>query len=137
MRMGRRVTPLLAKAMRSAESAQTLFADEDYDGACDRAYYAMFNSARAMLVIENKLALLETKSHASILRLFSEVFVRSGRVPQDFGRNFSTVQRLRAKADYAPVMASREDAEAAIESMAAMLRFAGGYIEQREDRPDD
>ena len=135
--MGCLVTPLFTKAVRSAESAQTLFADDDYDGACDRAYYAMFNAARAMLVIESRLALVDTKSHASILRLFSEVFVRSGRAPQDFGRNFSTVQRLRAKADYAPVMATREDAAAAIESMTAMLRFAGEYIERRENTSND
>ena len=130
------MTPLFKKALRSGESARKLLADEDYDGACDRSYYAMFNAARALLLLENAITLGETKSHASILRMFSETFVRPGLAPREFGRNFSTVQALRAKADYAAVGASREDAEAAVVSMTAMLHFASEYFERKEKRRD-
>jgi uncharacterized protein (UPF0332 family) len=41
---------LMAKAMQAAESAQALLDREDADGACNRAYYAMFEAARAALL---------------------------------------------------------------------------------------
>lgn len=40
---------LMAKAIRAAASAKILLDTGDIDGACDRAYYAMFNAARAAL----------------------------------------------------------------------------------------
>jgi uncharacterized protein (UPF0332 family) len=41
---------LIAKAIRAAESAHALLKLEDADGACNRAYYAMFEAARAALL---------------------------------------------------------------------------------------
>ena len=41
---------LMAKAVRAAESARILLDTGDKEGACDRAYYAMFNAARAALL---------------------------------------------------------------------------------------
>lgn len=40
---------LLAKAVRAAASAQVLLDIGDLDGACNRAYYAMYDAARAAL----------------------------------------------------------------------------------------
>ncbi|WP_295439099.1 HEPN domain-containing protein [uncultured Thiodictyon sp.] len=37
----------LAKARRALASARLLLADGDLDGACNRAYYAMFDAAQA------------------------------------------------------------------------------------------
>lgn len=38
---------LMAKSRRALESARFLLAANDPDGACNRAYYAMFDAARA------------------------------------------------------------------------------------------
>ena len=38
---------LLAKAIQAAASAKVLLDTGDADGACNRAYYAMFDAARA------------------------------------------------------------------------------------------
>jgi len=40
---------LIRKARRAVESAQLLYEADDVDGACSRAYYAMFDAARAAL----------------------------------------------------------------------------------------
>jgi uncharacterized protein (UPF0332 family) len=37
----------MAKSLRALASAQALIDLGDFDGACDRAYLAMFNAARA------------------------------------------------------------------------------------------
>ncbi len=41
---------LMAKARRVLASSQLLLTEEDADGACNRAYYAMFSAARAVLI---------------------------------------------------------------------------------------
>ena len=41
---------LMAKAMRAVASAEALLGMADTDGACNRAYYAMFDAARAVLL---------------------------------------------------------------------------------------
>jgi uncharacterized protein (UPF0332 family) len=129
------MTLLREKALRAAHSARTLHAEQDYDGACDRAYYAMFNIARALLEDEGALKPDEAKTHGTVLRLFSEVFVLSGRAALELGRGFNFVQRLRAKADYSPVAVTAEESERAILLMEQLLQFATRYPETGKGRP--
>ena len=42
---------LMSKARRALESARFLLSAADPDGACNRAYYAMFDAARAALLV--------------------------------------------------------------------------------------
>jgi uncharacterized protein (UPF0332 family) len=123
------MNPLFRKALRAAESARQLLADEDYDGACDRAYYAMFNSARALLEAEGSLAPKDVKTHSSILRMFSEVFVLSNVAARELGRGFNLVQSLRAKADYSRIAVSKDAAIQAVQTMDNMLEFPKGRLE--------
>lgn len=43
---------LITKAQRALASAKLLLGSGDVDGACNRAYYAMFDAARAAPLIE-------------------------------------------------------------------------------------
>lgn len=45
---------LMAKAHRAVASAHNLLQDNDGDGTCNRAYYAMFGAARAALMRSNR-----------------------------------------------------------------------------------
>ena len=45
-----KVQELLEKATQAAASARLLLESGDMDGACNRAYYAMFDAARAVLL---------------------------------------------------------------------------------------
>ena len=45
-----KVQELFEKATRAASSAKLLLDTGDTDGACNRAYYAMFDAARAALL---------------------------------------------------------------------------------------
>jgi uncharacterized protein (UPF0332 family) len=127
------VNPLVRKADTAAKSARRLLADGDCDGACDRAYYAMFNAARALLEAEGKLKPGEAKTHQTILRLFSEAFVLSGRVSRDMGRGLGFVQTLRNEADYARTFVAAEAAHRAVELMEDMLAFATKHLSSTEE----
>lgn len=91
----------MEKAVRAAESAKLLLDSGDKEGACDRAYYAMFNAARAALLasgapVEPEIA----KTHGGLISAFSLHLVKTGRVPVEYGRSLNRVEELRLIADY-------------------------------------
>lgn len=129
------MNPLFVKALRAAKSARRLEADEDYEGACDRAYYAVFNAIRTLLEAEGAVKSDEMKTHSSTLRSFSEVFVRGGRVDKALGSAVYFVQDLRASADYSRAYSTAEEARRAIETMDQLLAFATTYFDERKDSP--
>lgn len=92
---------LMIKAVRAAASAKILLDTGDKEGACDRAYYAMFNAARAALLASN--APLEpdiARTHGGLISAFSLYLVKTGRVPVEHGRALNRVGELRLIADY-------------------------------------
>jgi uncharacterized protein (UPF0332 family) len=92
----------LQKAERALNSAQALLDLGDVDGACNRAYYAMFDAARAALqALPDTNASEAFKTHSGLISAFSLHLVKSGRVPVEFGRSLNRLADLRQVADYA------------------------------------
>lgn len=92
---------LMLKAKRAASSAKILLDSGDVDGACDRAYYAMFNAARAALLVANAPVPEEiAKTHNGLISAFSLHLVKTQRVPIEFGRMLNKIEDLRMIADY-------------------------------------
>lgn len=88
---------LIAKAVKAAASARVLLDTGDTDGACNRAYYAMFDAARAALLIsEHEVG----KTHKGVLSAFSEHLVKNGRLPKEMGRLLKHAETFRYVADY-------------------------------------
>jgi uncharacterized protein (UPF0332 family) len=123
----------LARAMQAARSASRLRDDGDFDAACNRAYYAMFFAIRALYGAEGVAGL--GKTHASLLRAFSQDYVLGGKASRELGRALSLGQTLRSKADYSAESASREDADAAIAAMNDLLAFVRHAIGGQQEEP--
>lgn len=69
----------LAKAIRAATSAKMLLDAGDADGACNRAYYAMFDAARAALLASGAPVEPETaRMHSGLISAFSLHLVKTG-----------------------------------------------------------
>ena len=66
-----------AIAEEAEKEARALFALGLYRGACSRAYYAMFNMARALLLLRGREP-EATKTHRTVIQMFSNEFVRNG-----------------------------------------------------------
>jgi uncharacterized protein (UPF0332 family) len=106
---------LMAKARQAAASAKVLLDTGDADGACNRAYYAMFDAARASLLasgapVEPEIA----KTHSGLISAFSLHLVKTGRVPVELGKALNKVEDLRLVADYKGDPIENEDAEWAV-----------------------
>ncbi len=92
---------LMTKAKRALASSQLLLAEKDTDGACNRAYYAMFDASRAALITSGfeELA-ITTKTHSGLISAFSLRLVKTGQLPKELGRSLNKVEDIRLMADY-------------------------------------
>lgn len=82
-------------------SAQALLKLGDIDGACNRAYYAMFDAARAALLASGAPVRPNIgKTHSGLLNAFSEHLVKNGPFSKETGRFLKRAQEVRLVADY-------------------------------------
>jgi uncharacterized protein (UPF0332 family) len=91
----------MVKAENALTSAKLLSDAGDIDGACNRAYYAMFDAAKAVL-----LATVPTidpqigKTHNGLISAFGLYMVKTGLVSVELGRALNRAQNIRQIADY-------------------------------------
>lgn len=90
---------LLVKAERALSSADLLLNAGDSDGACNRAYYAMFDSARAALLHISP-DFVEVKTHGGLISAFSLHLVKAGHVSVELGKAINATEDMRVAADY-------------------------------------
>jgi uncharacterized protein (UPF0332 family) len=92
---------LMAKAERACSSARALLDLGDVDGACNRAYYAMFDAARAALLASDAPVRPDIgKTHSGLINAFSEHLIKNGAVPKEMGRLLKRAEEIRLVADY-------------------------------------
>ncbi|GAB5098152.1 HEPN domain-containing protein [Caballeronia sp. HLA56] len=95
------VHDLLTKALRASTSAALLLDDGDINGACNRAYYSMFDAARAALLASG--APVDpnvVRTHNGVIAAFGLHLVKTGQVQPDWGRTLNRAQEIRQVADY-------------------------------------
>jgi uncharacterized protein (UPF0332 family) len=116
------VTPeqytLLVWAREDLESARLLAAGGYSRGATSRAYYAMFSTARALLLSRG----LDVSSHAAVIATFGKEFAKSGLVPREAHRRLLDAQDARLSADYAT------DSTIAAEQVQVLLTHAEEFL---------
>jgi uncharacterized protein (UPF0332 family) len=108
------VGSLLAKAAHACASARLLLQSDDLDGACNRAYYAMFHAARAALIAVEAPD-MGGKTHSGLIAAFGLHLVKNGPLPVELGRSFNHVEHVRVIADYRDEAVSAGDVRAVIE----------------------
>jgi uncharacterized protein (UPF0332 family) len=108
-------TAYLAKAVRALEEARIFFAHGHAEGACNRAYYAMFDAAHGALWAKGiEGADNVVKTHNGLVALFGKSLVQTGQVAASLGKALNTVQNFRQIADYQGDPPSLEDTAEAL-----------------------
>lgn len=107
---------LLHKAITALSPAKLLLDAGDSSGACNRAYYAMFDAARAAL-LASKLSddVLTIKTHSALISNFSMKLVKPGLVEIELGKDLNKVEDLRLIGDYKGDPVDNEDATWAVQ----------------------
>lgn len=119
------------RAMEAAQTARRNRDEGDINGAGNRAYYAVFYAIQALFAISD--AAIAVKTHASVIRLFHERFIATGKVPDALARALTGMQNLRSKADYTQPGISPGEAAEAIEAMDDVLEHIGKLLRNREE----
>jgi uncharacterized protein (UPF0332 family) len=127
---------LMSKAVRACDSARVLFELGDVDGACNRAYYAMFDSARAALLVSNAPVPPEIgKTHGGLITAFSQHLVKNGPIPKDIGRLLKRAEEIRLVADYRGDSVELADAREMVEQAERFVETIRNVL--MPDRPVD
>ena len=124
------VDELLGKATMAVKSSKLLLDAGDLDGACNRAYYAMFDAARAaLLAVGTTSSLASIKTHSGLISAFSLQLVKTGIVSMDLGKAINKVEDLRLVADYKGDCIKREQAQWAYDQAETFVAAMESLIE--------
>jgi uncharacterized protein (UPF0332 family) len=102
--------------------ARLLLSGGDAEGACNRAYFAMFDAAHAALLATNPaIPEASTKTHHGLISAFGKYLVLGKHVESEFGGALNKVERLCRLADYIGDPVSLEDAAWAVAQVEAFV----------------
>ena len=120
----------LSRAQRTLASAALLFDAGDLNGACNRAYYAMFDAARAALLASDATIESEVvKTHSGLITAFSLQLIKPGLIPAQHGKAFRQVDQIRLIADYSDADIEPDAAGAAVQKAGEFVAAIAEYLE--------
>ncbi len=114
----------LQTAKADLKSAKILLDAEEYKGANNRAYYAVFHSINAIHALEGK----AYKRHKDALGTFNKDYVKTGIFPREIGRKIGEAEEIRHASDYDDFyIASREESERQIAVAEEFIELVEAY----------
>lgn len=115
----------LEKSKKKLEVAKKLLADGFYDDAISRAYYAVFHTAQAALLIEGAKA----ETYKGVVMLFGLLLVKTGKIDKKYGKLLSNLKDARETGDYEVMSWMDEgDAQNATVEAEEFIRAVEGFI---------
>ena len=129
--MNDEVTALARWRLESAKArlaeGRDLLRSRGYPGAINRAYYAIFTAARALLALKE----IDSKTHQAAFLLFQKHYVKTGLFPRELAELAKRAKGIREAADYddyvkVPAADARREVAAAAKFVAAVEKFIKG-----------
>lgn len=121
----------MQSAKESLEVARECYENAHYKDSINRSYYAAFYAIKAVLALEGK----DFKRHKDVVAYFNQIYVATGEVPREYGRNLAQLQQKREKSDYDDFyIASMEEANGQLEKAKSLVACVQKYLETKEYR---
>ena len=86
----------IEKAFRHYKQALIMQREEQWDGMSNRLYYAVFHAVSALLIFDKH----EVNSHKGSHVIFSQYYIKTGKMPKNFGELYRKLERMREESDY-------------------------------------
>ena len=86
----------MEKAYKLYRQATIMRDNNQWDGMANRLYYALFHAVSSLLIHEQHRANTHKGSHA----LFSQYYIKTGRLPKQYGELYQKMERMREESDY-------------------------------------
>jgi uncharacterized protein (UPF0332 family) len=114
---------------RALRTARLAFDDGDWVGAINRAYYAIFYAANAVLELEG----LERSKHSGVLALFRQRYIKTGIIEPEFSVIYGKAFESRSEGDYERAkFPSQADAVQAIEGARRFVERIEQFLKGRQ-----
>lgn len=113
------------RALQYQRSATALFDLHDYNSACNRAYYAMFNATKALIMQAPHTDRMRIgKTHKGLSTLLYTSLVQPGRMDGDIAALMGKIESLRLSGDYSGEALMQGDAATALHDCDRFMREA-------------
>ena len=123
----------LQTAKADLKSARILLAAEEYRGANNRAYYAVFHAINAIHALSGK----DYKRHKDAIGNFNKDYVKTEIFPREIGRKIGEVEEIRHASDYDDFyIASREESERQIAVADEFIQLVEKYCMKQFEVPE-
>lgn len=86
----------LERAHETFEEIEVMCQAGKWNGAANRIYYSVFHAVNALFINDG----LQVKRHKGSHALFSQHYVKTDKLPIEYGRFYNNLQTLREKSDY-------------------------------------
>ena len=115
-------------AKRDLKSAAILMREEEYRGANNRAYYAIYHAVSAVFALDGK----SYKRHKDTLANFNKDYIKTEIFPKNFVRKIAQAEEIRHAGDYDDFyIATKEKAEEQIMAAKEMIEQIEAYCQKR------
>ena len=122
-----RIKHLISLSGQALETAESNLASGDLRATVNRAYYAVFYLATAMLLTKG----VERRRHSGILGAFREHFVKTGLIEIEYSSIYGEALIAREDADYAvEIPVDREMATTVLHEATRFVRRMQEYLAQ-------
>lgn len=108
----------LKQAEQCLVSAQVLIDIKDFNGASNRAYYAVFHAMRNVLALEA----VDFAKHSGVIAYFRKTYIKTGVFPVSASTTIGKAFDLRSDGDY------DDDIEVSEEQVAALLEDVKEFV---------
>jgi len=118
----------MERARESLGDARLMLAQGgSYASAVNRAYYAMFYAALALLITVDR----GSSKHQGVIALFDENFIKQNILPKELGKLFHRAFEMRQAGDYRDMLSVTE--EQAIDAINSAIKFLDAIEEKLSD----
>ena len=115
-------------AKENLRSARILLDAQEYKGANNRAYYAIFQAINAVHAIDGT----AYKRHKDAIANFNKNYIKTGVFPREIGRKISEAEEIRHASDYDDFyIASKEEAERQVSVADEFIQLIEAYCNKR------
>lgn len=115
----------LEKSKNCLKDAELLLENGSFMAAANRAYYAIFHSARAVLALDGE----DRKRHSGVIAYFQEHYIKSGVFDKVYSHILQNAFEIRQEADYEDFyVISKQEAQQQIENAEKFVAKIKGYI---------
>lgn len=115
-------------AKDNLKSARILLEAEEYKGANNRAYYAIFHAVNVVHALNGN----SFKRHRDAIGNFNKNYVKTEIFPREIGRKISEAEEIRHASDYDDFyIASRQESERQVAAADEFIRLVEQYCKGR------